>query len=283
MSVLSFIPELWSALLNGYLKKNLVYGSAINTKWQGEIKGQGSRVRIPDIGDVDVNDYVRNSTTLTYQELSDASQFLDITESKSFSFKIDDVDTAQGTRDLIGPATEKASYTVRDVMDQFVAGILVAGASITTGLGTSTTPLEIDSVNAWDTLLHIARLLDDAKVPRGGRFVIVPPWMIQKLGLGDVTASTNNVETLREGLVERRAGFDILMSHNVPHTSSTKYKIVAGTTLAATFASQLEKIEALRLEGSFSDAVRGLYLYGSKVTHPEALALATVNEASEVE
>jgi hypothetical protein len=281
MGILNFLPEVWSALLNGYLKKLLVYGACCNRNYEGEIKRMGDRLHIVEIGDITVSPYVRNVTTLTYQELQDTGLLLPITESKSFSFKLDDCDSVQARADLLGPATEKAAYTVKDVMDQFIAATLSAEPGITAGLGTDGTPLEINSVNVRTILLLVARKLDDAKVPRGGRWIVLPPWMVEDMVLKDSSLSTPNVDVLKEGLVTRAYGFDIYMSHNVPNTTGTKYKILAGIPWAATFAEQLAKIEAIRLQGSFADAVRGLYLYGAKVTHPEALAMAICNEAAE--
>ena len=67
-------------------------------------------------------------------------------------------------------------------------------------------------------------------------------------------------ETLREGSIGRIAGMDVLVSTNLTSTSG-KFYVLAGTNDAITFASQLSKIESLRDKDSFSDLVRGLYLY----------------------
>lgn len=279
--ILNFIPELWSALLNGYLKKLLVYGNCVNRNYEGVIKAQGDRVHITEISDVTVSPYQRGVTVLSYEQLLDAGLILAITESKSFSFKLDDADKVQAAGNLIGPATEKAAYAVKDTMDQFIAATLAAEPGITAGLGTTTTPLEVNSQAVRELLLLVARKLDDSKVPRVGRWIVIPPWMLQDLVDSDASLSTPNVELLKEGFVTRAYGFDIMLSHNVPNTTGTKYKILAGTQFCGTFAEQLSSIEAIRLEGSFSDAVRGLYLYGAKVTHPDALAMAVCNEAAE--
>ena len=60
------------------------------------------------------------------------------------------------------------------------------------------------------------------------------------------------------------------------HAVSGKYYVLAGTNEAITFASQLAKIESLRDKDSFSDLVRGLYLYGAKTVQPKALAKMVV-------
>lgn len=78
-------------------------------------------------------------------------------------------------------------------------------------------------------------------------------------------------ETLREGAIGRITGMDVLVSTNLVDVDS-KYYVLAGTNDAITFASQLAKIESLRDKDSFSDLVRGLYLYGAKTVQPKALA-----------
>ena len=66
---------------------------------------------------------------------------------------------------------------------------------------------------------------------------------------------------------------DVLVSTNLTATAN-KYYVLAGTNEAITFASQLARIETLRDKDSFSDLVRGLYLYGAKTVQPKALAKA---------
>jgi len=89
------------------------------------------------------------------------------------------------------------------------------------------------------------------------------------------------MELAANGVIGRYAGFDLKMSTNVPNTSATKYAVIAGSDDAISFASQVAEVEALRLEGSFSNAVRGLYLYGAEVIQPKALACLWANEAAE--
>lgn len=280
MGTNSFIPEIWSALISKEFEKALVYGSCANTDHEGTIAAAGNKVRILELGDVTVSPYVKGTTVISYQELEDASKYLLIDQSKYFAFKVDDVDTAQANPKLIGPATAKAAIAVADTVDQFLAS-LYAKAGIVANLGTTATPIEINSANVLTYLRMMARLLDDQSVPRAGRFVVVPPWFVEDLVKADATLSTSNVDTLVNGMVGRSCGFDVKMSVNVPNTTSTKYKIIAGTNAAMSFASQVAEVEALRLEGSFSSAVRGLYLYGGEVLHPDALACLTANEAAE--
>jgi len=54
---------------------------------------------------------------------------------------------------------------------------------------------------------------------------------------------------------------------------------IAGSSLATTYAEQINKVEAFRPEKRFADALKGLHLYGAKVVRPEALVVASVKVA----
>lgn len=280
MGIESFIPEIWSSLIQKTLDKSLVYGSCANTDHEGEIRRAGDKVRILELGAITVGTYTKNSTTISYQSLQDASKFLEISQSKYFAFKVDDIDKAQACAEVIGAATQRAAYAIRDTVDQYLA-TMYAKAGITANLGTSGTPIEVNSKNVGVYLLKMARLLDDKNVPREGRFVVLPPFMVEDLILANLVAYTDNMELAANGVIGRYAGFDLKMSTNVPNTTGTKYAVIAGSKDAISFASQVAEVEALRLEDSFSNAVRGLYLYGAEVVQPNALACLWANEAAE--
>lgn len=129
-----------------------------------------------------------------------------------------------------------------------------------------------------------------------------------------------NQAVLQGGVVGEAAGFQIHLSNNVPHVYSktsdesvnsakTYYvldasgvylpvaspktadlgdyyeqgsaqQLVAGTSAAGSFAEQLVELEAYRLEKNFSDAVKGLHVYGAKVVQPTALAVLCAAKAS---
>ena len=77
------------------------------------------------------------------------------------------------------------------------------------------------------------------------------------------------------GSVCQAAWFDILLSNQTPPPGSDTV-VIAGNNRALTFAEQISKVEAYRPQSSFSDAVKGLFLYGAKVVRPDSLASANV-------
>ena len=87
-----------------------------------------------------------------------------------------------------------------------------------------------------------------------------------------------NKALIEGGEIGVAAGFRIWLSNNVPNTEGEKYKIIAGTNAAGSYAEQILKTEAFRPEKRFSDAVKGLHVYGAKVLQPKCISVLTANK-----
>jgi hypothetical protein len=273
MAVDNFIPELWSNRIMARLQKSLVFAACCNRDYEGEISAQGDTVRINAIGPVTVALYTKNSTSVSPEVLMDESQVLKIDKCNYFAFKVDDVDKAQATGGILGAGMEDAAYRLRDAADQVVAALYAsAGGTIST--------TAYNSLNALAGLLTLGQTLDEYNVPTEGRWVIIPPWFKTKLILAKVLVENQTNQAFDNGFVGRCAGFDVRESNNV-YNDATTWQILAGTNKAITFAQQVNKVEAYRPEASFSDAVKGLHLFGAKVVYPEALARMIATVAAE--
>ncbi|MGM8297260.1 P22 coat protein - protein 5 domain protein [Clostridium perfringens] len=273
MSVKNFIPQIWSARLLANLDKNLVYANAVNRDYEGEIKKFGDTVKINQMGDVTVKDY-KGGVIEDPEELNSNQTILTIDQAKYFNFKVDDVDKAQANVTLVDKGMGRASYAVQDVIDKFIAA-LVKDAKIK--VGNTSKPVEITVANAYDTLVDLGVELDNKNVPRVGRFVILPPFYLGLLSKDP--RFTKDFKILENGVVDGAtvSGFKIMMSNNVPFASSN-YSIMAGIDMAISFAGQVTEVEAYRPEKSFSDAMKGLYVFGAKVTQPDCLACLTAKQ-----
>lgn len=273
MSVDNFIPQIWSARIMTQAQKALVFGNYTNREYEGEIREAGDTVVINGIGPVTIGNYVKNSTTITPEELNDNQTLLKIDQCKYFAFKVDDVDRRQAQGDLISAAMDDAAYGLANAADSYIA-------SLYTQAGSVTADVEVDSSNALEILLALAQALDEANCPTNGRYCICPPWMRTKLTLAKVIVENQTNSALEERRVYRIAGFDVEFSNNVA-VANNYYKVMAGVRNAIAFAGQLRSVEAYRPENSFSDAVKGLYLFGSKVVLPDFLAVASVKPKAE--
>lgn len=288
MSVNNFKPTIWSANVLSVLQKDLVFASPAitNRNYEGEISGYGDRVKINQIGDVDVSDYVQG-TNIVYQNMADASQFLDIDQQKYFAINIDDIDAAQANVPLMVAYAQQAAYKIADTVDLSIAG-LYASAGVTSGLGTTATALTVTAAASTGSNTGIVEMigligaaLTKNNVPKAGRFLILTPDLVSRLWTRGITLTgiTQSQEAANNGYIGNFGGFSIFESNNVTNVGTTatpKQKILAGSNIAITFAQQISKMETIRRENQFGEAVRGLYVYGRKVVRPEALACATV-------
>ncbi len=280
MAISESLVTTWAPSILEVLQKNLVYSRLFNSDYEGEAAG-GQSVRITAVSDVTINSHTRN-TPITWEALTDSVQGLDIDQESYFAFMLDSLDKAQTKADFLGAATRNAIYGVKDEIDQYLVGLLAAAATITTSLGTSVTPLEINSANIGTTLTYIARLLDESDVPREKRAIVVPPFVGEDLVNANIADETNQDAISKNGQVATYAGLSVLVSNNVPNTAGEKYQVVAGSDIGATFALAVDEVEAMRLQDYIADGVRGIVAYGGKVTRPGAIALAYFNEAAEV-
>ena len=280
----NFIPEVWSARILSSLKKSLVYGQpgVVNRDYEGEISQAGDTVRINNIGAVTIGDYTKNTDISAPETLTDATQSLLIDQSKYFNFQVDDVDRAQTKPDVMDEAMTEAAYGLRDAADSYIAGLYTA---FTNTIGTTVAPIAFTNVtDAYDQLVALGVLLDEANVPSEGRFAVVPPAYHGILlrddrfvGSGAAAADAR----LQNGMIGQAAGMTILKSNNVPDPDAdrTSFKVTAGHRIAWSFAEQINSVEAYRPESRFADAVKGLHLYGAKVVRPTAGAVLTWDEA----
>ncbi|MCK9570988.1 P22 coat protein - protein 5 domain protein [Candidatus Pacearchaeota archaeon] len=293
MTINNFIPTIWSAKLLASLKKDQVFTQAgvMNRDYTGEISGQGSVVKINGIGPVTIRPYVKNMPIVAPETLSDAQTSLTIDQANYFNFEVDDIDKAQQTPKVMAGAMAQASYDLADVAEMYLADLLYDGVPAGNKIGTDSDAGAIipSSVygegdvgtTAYDYLVDLSTKLSEAKCPKSGRWCVIPPWftglLVKDPRFTNIAAS-GSAEALRNGIVTRVAGFDVLESLNVPVVVSegkSNSEIIAGHSMAASYAEQINKVEGYRPEDSFSDAVKGLHLFGAKVVRPTCLALLT--------
>lgn len=279
MSITNFRPEIWSANLLVAARKNLVYGMNVNRDYEGEISAAGDTVRITSVGRPTISSYVPNSTVINPEQVNDSQRTLVVDQAKFFAFAVDDVDARQAKGNVIPQSINEAAYGFADVMDQYIASTMYTGIQTANQLGSITIAANTPSDFYDKVLVPLKIKLDLANVPTEGRWITVRPEahgaLLRDSRFVKVNESGTN-EGLRNGMVGRAAGFDITLSNNAPNTSGSEYVTIAGTDAAYTFAEQINKVEAYRPQNSFSDAVKGLVLYGGKLVRPDFLASALV-------
>lgn len=281
---LTFIPTVWAARLLTALEKSLVYGQrdVCNRYFEGEIREAGNTVKIGSVGDVTIGTYTKDSDIDEPEILTDATQTLTIDQAKYFNFYVDSIDRAQQNVNVLDTAMRHSAWGLREKADAYLATVMDAAVPAGNKIGSTATPKVPTKDDAYEYLVDLAVLLDESNTPLDGRFVIVPAWF-HGLLLKDerfVQAGTlRSDRALANGKVGEAAGFSILKSNNVPHTTGTKYKIIAGHEIATSYVEQIVDLQTYQPEKRFGDAVKGLHVYGAKVVRDTALACLIANKA----
>lgn len=281
MAVTTFIPELWSARLLYALEKSHVATNLVNRNYEGVIANHGDTVHINSIGAITVKDYTKNTDIAAPDALTTTEQNLVIDQCKYFNFQVDDVDKVQAAGDLIDTAMGRAAYALADVSDAFLLKTIANGVASANKIGAKATLTALTASNVYENIVKMRTLLDKSNVPTTGRTIVVPPEVYALLLLDDRFAksgSDSGQNALLNGMVGRVAGFDVFMSNNCVSgtdgdSGSTAYFVItAQVASATTYAEQIIKTEGYRMESRFADGVKGLHVYGAKVTDGSQIA-----------
>lgn len=278
MAITNFRPQIWSALLLRAYRANLAFHGLTNSDYEGDIAQAGDTVRITSIARPTVQPYVPNQTVINPQQVTDSQRTLVVDQSDYFAFDVDDVDQRQARGNVIPEAMSEAAYNQAVAVDQYIASSYTA-VQAQNQLGALTLS-KATPTGAYDSLLTPLReALDNALVPAQNRQVVIPPSVLSLL-LRDqrfVANAAHNVNSaLQNGQVDLITGMRIVVSTAIPQPTAGQFAIVAGVPGAYTFATQINRVEAYRPQNSFSDAVKGLTLYGGKLVRPDSWATALV-------
>jgi hypothetical protein len=286
MSLGNFIPQIWTAATLRYLDKAHVFAQngVVNRDYEGEISAYGDVVKINQVGPITIGTYTKDTDMSAAQSLTGDQTNLVIDKSDYFHFEIDDIDKAQTKPKLMNTAMQRAAYGLSDASDIYVADAMAAGTSAANVIATVS-----DLGTAANAYLHILRiqaLLDEANVPRAGRWLIMPPWYHEIL-MQDVTRFASGYSeagqaALRNGYMGSIDGLTIMASNNTHIWSGTRAAaasvdtLQAGVDWAYSYAEQIAEVEAYRPPLRFADALKGLHVYGGKVVLPASLALCKI-------
>lgn len=270
MALDNFIPSIWSARVQLGLEKNLVAVRLANRSYEGEIRMAGDRVKVNSFADPTITAYTKNVTTLSPEILSAAQREILINQSYSFNFEVDDVDAAQMNVDLQSKVVQRAGYKLADTADAYILGLYATAGN---ARHTAAAPVDLVSTNIEEEILAIGEAMDIAGVEKPERFLCVAPWVHTKMVLAGLTTKLQNDVLWENGFVGRILGFNVYVSANVYKTSSTTWAGTANLAGVANeslaYAEQIVSVFAYRPENAFSDAVKGLHLYGAKIIRPD--------------
>ena len=284
----TFIPEIWSGKLVEKFYDATVFGEIANTDYQGEIKGEGSKVNIRTRADIIIRDYVKGQN-LQIQRPESPNVELYVDKAKYFNCIVDDIDKHQSDIKLMNEWGNDAGEQMKIKIDTQILGDVYVDADsankgLTAGrksasfnLGATGSPVAVDKTNVLDCLVDIGTVMDEQNLPEQGRWIVLPSWMcgmLKKSDLKDASMTGDAESVLRNGRVGRIDNLMIYKSNNLSSVTDGAYKaynIIFGHRSALTFAAQMTNMETLRAESTFGNLMRGLQVYGYEVIKKDAM------------
>lgn len=133
-------PIVFSLKLVEVLYNETIYPYITNTKYEGEIKNQGDRVRVRTAGKISLSSYTKGMT-LVAQDLNPTAEDLIIDKADYFKFVVDDIDKLQNDVDTMNEYATNARMDMSELIDselleygrRNVSGDNALGTDYTTG------------------------------------------------------------------------------------------------------------------------------------------------------
>ena len=261
MAITNFISTVWSENLLKQLDKKYIGVLNCNREFEGDIKNQGSIVKICGVGGVTVSSYKKNTDMNEPETLSDTASLLSINQAKYFNFQIDDVDRAQSNPKLMNEAMKNAAAALANEADKYIYSLYAEGGTVLEDFSPAAETI-VDHIIDLKTRMMKANVMDADDI-----VIEVSPEIAALILKAKIDLGTDNRESLETGLLGKIAGCKIYVSNNVV-VNDSYHKCIVRTKRAVAFAEQISEVEAYRPEKRFADAVKGLHLYGAKVIYP---------------
>jgi len=289
----TFIPELWSGKLLTKFYDATVLAAIANTDYEGEIKQFGDRVNIRSIPSLTIRAYQRGMT-LQRERPDSPITVLEINRGDYWAAECDDVSKFQADINMVDAWTRDASEQLKIRVDGAVLNSIYADAAATNqgagagrisqniNLGAPGTPYALTSANVVDWIVDMGTVMDEANLPETDRWLVLPAWicgLIKKSEIRNASISGGDQSLYRNGRIGDIDRFTLYSSNVLASYTDGVHKAfrpLAGHKSACTFASQLTNMETMRSQDSFADILRGLQVYGFKVTHPNSLVTGYV-------
>lgn len=251
MAITTFIPQIWEASL---LRK-FHEGSVAEVITTAPTKIEGNKIVFNNVSSVAVKDY---EGTVSFDDLTTSKVELNMDKKKYFAFKVDDVDAVQAAGDLINAHTDEAGATMQEEQDKIVL----------TEIMTTGNTVERTDENAYDLIVKCNTALNKKKVPKANRFAVINSEILENLQLDP--RFTLSYEILENGIIEgaKINGTQLVLSEELNGGTAA---IAVLHKSAVGYGKQLDGVEALRLQNSIADGIRGLAVSGVKILRPDAV------------
>lgn len=273
MAVANFKKQVWSSKIQHQLETITSLKDHCDFEFEGEVK-QAERIKILGVVRPTIRTYVPG-TALVREGANDNAQYMDIDQFRYFDFEVDDVEKAQAQKGLIEALSKEATLGLSEEADAYVASLVVKDkANLNSANSTDISTVTDGGISIIEG--GFATLYGNNCKPSDTFHLEITPEWYTILRPEIITLDTNNSELIKKGYVGKYANALISIENMLgtwnDGTRDTKLAMLR-TNKAIAFAGQIDKVEAYRPQDAFSDAIKGLYVFGSKIVRPEQIYL----------
>lgn len=273
MAVANFKKQVWSSKIQHQLETITSLKDHCDFQFEGEVK-QAERIKILGVVRPTIRTYVPG-TALVREGANDNAQYMDIDQFRYFDFEVDDVEKAQSQKGLIEALSKEATLGLSEEADAYVASLVVEDkANLNSAASTDISTVTDGGISLIES--GFATLYGNNCKPSDTFHLEITPEWYTILRPEIITLDTNNSEIIKKGYVGKYGNALISIENMLgtwnDGTRNTKLAMLR-TNKAIAFAGQIDKVEAYRPQDAFSDAIKGLYVFGSKIVRPEQIYL----------
>ena len=271
-TISEFQVTVWSASILRSLDKITSLRNHCNFQFEREAQG-AKEVKILSVNRPTIRTYVPG-VAITRESATDSSQLLKIDQYRYFNFEVEDIVKAQSKGGLMEALTDEAAKGLALEGDLYVAQIVKeAVEDDESGIAVSGSVIALTNSNAMASVEDgfAALYANDCKVSDTFYLELAPKvFTTYRQQLTEL--STNNPEILKKGAVGKINNAFVCIENCLPEATDggAVYNILR-TEKAIAFAEQIDKMEAYRPEDAFTDAVKGLYVFGAKIIRPKEI------------
>ena len=276
-TITNFQQTIWSKSILRSLEKITSLRNHCNFQYEKDSKN-AKEVKILSVNRPTIRTYVPG-TAITRESATDSSQLLQLNQYRYFNFEVEDIVKAQSVPGLMEALTDEAGKGLAEEGDKYVASIVKADVeAVTPTVSMSSSVITLTTSNAMSSVEDGFATLygNDCKVSDTFYLELAPKvFTTYRQQLTEL--STNNPEILKKGAVGKINNAFVCIENLLPtgktgsgSTDNVYYNILR-TDKAIAFAEQIDKVEHYRPEDAFTDAVKGLYVFGAKIVRPKEI------------
>ena len=266
-TITNFQQTIWSKSILRSLEKITSLRNHCNFQYEKDSKN-AKEVKILSVNRPTIRTYVPG-TALVRESAADSSQLLQLNQYRYFNFEVEDIVKAQSVPGLMEALTDEAGKGLALEGDKYVAEVVNTAADAdeieVSEVITLTTANAMASVEEGFAILYG----NDCKVS-DTFYLEVAPKVFTTYRQCLTELSTNTPEILKKGAVGKINNAFVCIENCLPEGEGAYYNILR-TEKAVAFAEQIDKVEKYRPEDAFTDAVKGLYVFGAKIVRPNEI------------